>query len=298
METNSEWLEGRKKYIGGSDVAALLGMSKYKTPYQLWLEKTGQSPAQDDNWAMMRGRALEPALRQHYADKTGLIVSLPVKVMVSDKYPFMCYNPDGLTREKRLVEFKTATYSKAWGEEGTDEVPQPYLLQIQHGMFVTGFEVCDVTVSIGGNEPKYYIVEADKELQEMIIEKEVKFWELVQNNIEPEPINNDDVAAIYKQVNGQSIIANQSIIEALHNLKFLRENIKKSEQQKEHLEVMIKQFMGENERMVDDSGNVLTTWKQAQGAKRIDTDMLRSNYPDIAELVTKVSAPSRRFLVK
>jgi len=298
LSHSSEWHAERRLGIGGSDVAAVLGISDYKTSYQLWLEKIGDAEPQQETWEMMRGKALEPALRQHYANKTGLVVSLPVKAMVSEKYPFMRYNPDGLTKEKRLVEFKTASYSDEWGEEGTDEIPQEYLLQVQHGMIVTGFEVCDVTVSIGGNKPKYYLVEADKFLQEFIIEVEAKFWQMVEQRVPPPPSNNDDVARIYNRVNGQSVIATDEISEMLLHLQRAREVLKKYEKEKESAEVAIKNFMGENEVLVNVHGQILATWKQSLGAKRLDSDRLKKEQPLIAAQYTKASEPTRRFLIK
>lgn len=67
----TEWHEQRRAGIGGSDVAALLGLSKWKSPYQLFLEKTGNAPPQEDNEAMYWGRMLEPVIRDAYEEKTG-----------------------------------------------------------------------------------------------------------------------------------------------------------------------------------------------------------------------------------
>lgn len=293
-----EWHAERRLGIGGSDAAAALGVSKWKTPHQLWLEKIGEAAPEDETWEMMRGKALEPALRQHYANTTQRVVELPYKAMVHPKYAFMRYNPDGLSQDGRLVEFKTAGYGKEWGEEQSDQIPHDYLIQVQHGMIVTGRSVCDVTVSVAANAPKYFVVEADRELQEMIIEREHEFWFKVENGIAPDPINNDDVAKIYSRVNGQSITATTEILEAMAGLKNIRNDIKLAEAEKERLEVIIKAFLGENETLLDDFGNTLATWKQQKGARRIDSDVLRANYPDIAASVTTIGDPIRRFLVK
>jgi putative phage-type endonuclease len=298
IQGSAEWHAHRATGIGGSDAAAVLGLSKYKTKYQLFLEKTGQAEPQDETWEMGRGKALEPLLRQHYSDTTGRVVMLPKTALRSEKYPFMLYNPDGLSDDGRLVEFKTASYGKEWGEVGSDEIPQEYLLQVQHGMVVTGLNVTDVTVSVAGNAPRYFVVEADKELQEMVIETEAAFWSDVQSGIAPEPTTNDDVAKMHRFVNGESIVATEEISIFLRELHFVRDKIKDCEIEKERLDVIIKNFMGSAEFLVNANGLPLATWKQQAGAKRINADKLRKSYPDVAADVTEQGEPQRRFLLK
>ncbi len=292
-----EWHEERRLGIGGSDAAAALGLSKWTTPYQLYMQKIGEADPEDETWEMARGKAMEPLLRQHYADTTGREIRLPKGPMLHYKYPFMRYNPDGLT-EDRLQEFKTATYGREWGDVGTDEIPHEYLLQVQHGMIVTGRDIADVTVSIAGGKPKYFAVEADKELQEMIIEGEAAFWEKVNSRIVPDPISNEDVARMYSRVNGLSIIISPEIASYVVALRDLKSELKRREDQKEKLEVQIKNFMGENEVLVDENMVPLVTWKQAKGAERLDTKAVKENEPDVWERYVKIGEPTRRFLVK
>jgi len=294
-----EWHAARRLGIGGSDAAATLGLSKYRTPYQVYLEKIGEAEPQDETWEMSRGKAMEPLLRQHYANTTGRAVMVPRDAIVHPKYTFMRYNPDGLSDDGRLQEFKTAGWGREWGEDGSDEIPQEYIIQVQHGMIVTQRDVADCSVSIGGNKPRYFIVEADRELQEMIIESEAKFWELVISRTPPAPINNDDVARIYSRVNGETIEATDDIAEAFGALVSIRKELKHLEENKEAMEVLIKSFMGSAEVLSAPGGaSTLATWKQAKGAERIDAEMLRKEQPENARKYTKTSAPSRRFLVK
>lgn len=299
LPNTPEWHAERRKGIGGSDAAATLGVSKYRTPYQVYLEKIGEAGPQDETWEMARGKALEPLLRQHYANTTGRSVMIPREAMVHPKYTFMRYNPDGLSDDGRLQEFKTAGWGREWGEDGSDEIPHEYIIQVQHGMVVTQRDVADCCVSIGGNQPRYFVVEADRELQEMIIESEARFWELVISRTPPEPISNDDAARVFSKVNGQSIVTTDDIYEAFAALVSMRARLKELEENKECMEVMIKNFMRENEVLLAQDGKTpLTTWKQAKGAARIDLDLLRKEQPEIAAKYTKTAAPSRRFLVK
>lgn len=299
IQSPAEFHETRRKFIGGSDAAAALGLSKWKTPYQLYLEKIGEAEPQEETWEMARGKALEPLLRQHYADTTGREVMLPPGALLSEKYPFIGYNPDGLTEDKRLVEFKTAAYGYGWGDEGSDEIPVEYGLQVQHGMIVTGLMVTDVTVSIAGNKPKYFVVEADKELQEMIVEREHEFWHKnVLARIVPEPLTNEDVAMRYRQVNPASIVITETILEDLIQLNAVKEAIKRTEAEKEHHEVSIKSFMGENDTLISSNGKVLATCKQVKGRETLDSAAIKIDHPDVCAKYIKIGEPTRRFLLK
>lgn len=299
MEQGSkEWHQERMLGIGGSDAAAALGLSHWKTPFQLYEEKLGLSEPIDETWDMSRGKAMEPLLRQHFADTYGVNVSVPTAAMVSAKYPYMRYNPDGLTDDGILCEFKTARYSKDWGAPNSDEVPQEYLLQIQHGLIVTGFDVARPSVSIGGGEPVYYEVKADRNLQEMIIESEAAFWERVQNRIPPDATTNEDVARKFRRVNGLPIAADDIINRALGNLRACRDGIKTLETEKERYEVEIKNFMGENDTLVDQYGVPLATWKLQRGAVRIDSKRLKAEQPALAAQYSQQGEDGRRFLLK
>ncbi len=295
---SAEWLEDRKKFIGGSEIAAALGMSKWRTPFQLWEQKVGLAEPENDNWNMARGRAMEPLLRQHFADITGLDVSLPSAPIVHPKHKWMRYSPDGMCTGKVLVELKTATRSTGWGETDTDEIPQEYILQIQQGLCVLDYDVAKCSVSIGGGEPKYYEIEPDKELQEMLIEGGESFWDKVVNRIPPDSINNEDCARIYKKVNGLSIMAEPHISGLVASLVSLRAGMKDCEAQKEKLEVEIKSFIGENEVLTNENGVPIITWKAARGAERLDTKAVKENEPEIWERYIKIGEPTRRFLVK
>lgn len=293
-----EWHEERKKGVGGSDAAAALGVSKWKTPYQLYLEKTGEAEPVAETWEMSRGTIMEPLIRQNYADTTGRTVRLPEASIVCEKHPFMRFNPDGLTEDRRGLEIKTANSGIGWGEPGSDEIPTEYAVQVQHGMICLAYEVFDVTVSIGGTRPVIYEVPADRELQEMIIEGEARFWEMVQNRTPPEPVTGKDVARRYARSVGTSIEVNLAIMETLENLQKVRENLKLSENEKEQLEVAIKNFMGENEVLIDALGTVIATWKPSKPAERIDSKRLKTEQPVIAAQYTNIGEPVRRFLLK
>lgn len=184
----TQWLAARRAGIGGSDVAPILGLSKWRTPLDVYLDKRGELPEQEDNAAMHWGRTLEPIIRQEYANQTGATVTVPDSILAHPQYPFMLASLDGVTDALRVFEAKTARASEGWGEPGSDEIPDAYALQVQHYMAVTGYQFADVAVLIGGSDFRIYTVAADHELQDEIIQACRVFWERVESGNPPEPI--------------------------------------------------------------------------------------------------------------
>lgn len=190
--TEAEWLATRKKYLGASDAAAVVGLSPYMTPLELYYRKRGELPEITESIPMMVGKALEGVLQRLYEDKTGRVVGGSQEFHVSPDHPFMAATIDGRTESTingfgRLVELKTANHRVAgqWGEPGTDEVPGQYLIQVQHQMIVTGAEVADIAVLIGNADFRVYTVPRHESLCQAIVEREAAFWECVQTGKTP-----------------------------------------------------------------------------------------------------------------
>lgn len=199
--------------IGGSDAAAAMGLSEWKTPLDVYLEKKGLAAPFEDTAATKWGRLLEPAVRQEYAERTGRIVTQPKDMIRSAKYPWMIAHPDGLVLDpRRGYEGKTSRTDFGWGEPGTDQVPQDYLIQVQHYMVVTEIDVFDVVPLIGGSDFRIYEVPADRELQQMIVDAEHELWQCIQRGEPPEPTwehrrTMDTIRALYPGTSGEIVEA-------------------------------------------------------------------------------------------
>jgi putative phage-type endonuclease len=294
------WLEERRKGIGGSDVAAIMGLSPWKTAYQVYREKRKEVEDWQGNSITDWGKRMEPAIRQWYSDQTGRDVRLPDKIMYHPKHPFMLASLDGFTDDGRVVEIKTARSGKNWGEPETNQIPDYYAVQVHHYMTITGFQVADIPVSIAGGSPSLYVVEADKEISEMIIEACAKFWERVQSGNPPDPVTYADAVARFGSLKAEgALIASEEDLGRIHELRDTREIIKGLEDKEEELRGKIIIALGDKgDTLVDDAGNALVTYKLANGRKSFDAKAFEKDQPNLYQKYLKTSEASRRFLVK
>lgn len=227
----SEQKAERLKGIGGSDAAAILGLSRFKTARQLFHEKRGEYPLGMDespeSEVIWWGRALEPVVRQRYAETTGRTVYLPHGTIHHREHDFMLAHIDGFSLDPfaevppepekcRGYEGKTAMLSTGWGEEGTDQIPSDALIQVHHYLAVTGFPAFDVCCLIG-RRFKAYEVKRDEEMIGMLVEAEREFWARVRAG-DPPPLDYhhktalDVVKKLHPGTDGRRLVASDEAV--------------------------------------------------------------------------------------
>jgi putative phage-type endonuclease len=183
--------------IGGSEIAAALGLNPYKSPLELWLEKTGRRPGFQGNARTEWGLDVEPALRSWYVRAHDLAVLVPAASLYHPEHTWLRATPDGIALREDPGEapmwdhgFEAKNVGRRsahrWGEPGTDEVPIEYLLQAQQGMAVASLHRWVIVASIAGDPPAEYIVHRDREIIEMIVDGGSAFMALVADDVEPE----------------------------------------------------------------------------------------------------------------
>jgi putative phage-type endonuclease len=295
--TDQEWHAIRRSGIGGSDTAAVLGLSKWRTPLQVYYEKIGEADPIVETEPMRWGKVLEPVLIQEYANKTGRVVNKPSGVIRLADHPHFIANLDGFTEDGRVLEIKTARSADNWGDEGTDEVPTDYFLQVQHYMAVTGMQVTDIAVLIGGSDFRIYEVEADPELHQMMLKQGAEFWKRVQEATPPDPINKADIIQFTKVIN-KSKTATEEIIKTVADLKTVKASLKLLENEEEELKSTIQAFMAGCDTLVDLEEKVIATWKSAKAAELFDKDRFEKDQADLYKKYAKTGKPSRRFNLK
>ena len=187
--SREEWLSVRGQGIGSSDAAVAVGISPYKSPLELWLEKTERQDAADltENDAVFWGTTLEHTIATVYAERTGVKVRRLNAVLQHPEHTFMLANLDRVVQHPTdgngILEVKTAGVNSAkFWEEG---VPDSYQCQVLHQLAVTGKEWCDVAVLIGGQDFRVYRVVRDEAKIADLIQREAQFWQYVLDDIPP-----------------------------------------------------------------------------------------------------------------
>ncbi len=296
-----EWLEYRKTGIGGSDASVVCGINKYKSPIELWMEKTGQLPYQEAGEAAYWGTQLEPMVRTEFTKRTGIEVTQIKQLLQSEEYPFMQANLDGICEHPEygtcVFEAKTASAYKAG--EWENSIPAEYMLQIQHYMAVTGYKGTYIAVLIGGNTFKWKFVERDDEMIAMLISLEADFWEHIKSNTPP-PLDGSDASAKFlsdrfpESVSGTQIVLPDKAETLIKEYDAACEQLSEITERKQKAENLLKDMLGNNE--VGTSGNRVISWK-SMSQERLDTKALKANHPELfKEYANKISF--RKFSVK
>ena len=291
MSLTEQQLAERHTGLGGSDAAAALGLSPYKSALELFLEKRERREHSGPQLSAFRwGTLLEPVIRQEYANVTGRVVRLPEGTLRHPSFPFVIAHVDGVTDDKRVFEAKTARTDTDWGKSGTDEVPHHYLLQVQHYLAVTGLEVADIAVLIGGNDFRVYEVPADLDLQEMIVDGEQEFWKLVEANTPPPPEwdcgdSVEIVQRLFPGTDGTVLVAEKD--DALYQQAFANatKRAKEYEQIAEGAKAHLLYSMGNAARMVFAESEMQLTRKltQRKGYAVPATEYIDSRFSKIKE---------------
>ena len=276
-----EWLNWRTSGIGGSDVSIIFGLNKFRSVYQLWLEKTGQViPVEEENDYTHFGTILEPIVKAEFTRRTGLKIRSRNAILQSEEYPFMLADLDGVIYENGemcIFEAKTAsTYKKEIWEEG---VPVEYQLQIQHYMAVTGAKKTYIAALVGGNQFFYYEVFRDEELINIIIQVEKEFWrENVKQGIEPAPDGSEATTKYlnqkYSNSNGNAVELPPDALDLCVSYENLSEQLKAVEKRRDAVVNQLKAYLKENE--VGIVGDRKISWKTISTTtfdkKRLETE--------------------------
>lgn len=203
--TREEWLEERKKGIGGSDAATILGLNPYKTSIQLWEEKTGRKQAEDisDKPYVQYGTKAEDHLRELFKlDFPQYEVSHQENTIIKHPtYPFLFASLDGQlvdkeTGELGVLEIKTSEILRSMQKEKWKEkIPDNYYCQVLHYLNVTGYSFAVLKAQLrydyNGNirlETKHYTIkrqEVEEDIK-LLCEKEIEFWtKYVEKDVAP-----------------------------------------------------------------------------------------------------------------
>lgn len=296
--SREEWLHHRRKAIGGSDAAAIAGLTKYGSPFTVWLDKLGRSQEKEETEAMRIGRDLEDYVAQRFTEATGKKVRRRNAIITNDLYPFAHANIDrDVVGENAILECKTTNVLNLRKFKG-GEYPANYYVQVMHYMAVTGAQKAYIAVLVLGDSFHYYEIKRDEEEIHALMEIERVFWDYVVQQKEPpmtgQICDSDILKELYPVSNGKTVelYARAGQMERYLEIK---KQIKELETAAEEIANLIKQDLGENERGAD--GDYTATWK-TYSRSSFDTKAFKAAYPD-ADLTPFYKTSSyRKFDIK
>ena len=298
---DQKWVSDRKNYIGGSDVAAILGTSSYSTPLQLWMRKKGLIPPIDQTSIMEFGHVFEPVMAEYFTQKTGLRVRNINQVFRSKEHDFLRANIDRQilsdgSQGTGVLEIKTTTSFRLKSLD--TDYPEDWDYQIQHYLAITGYEYAYLFIyerdTCRFHEPVRIM--RDERWIQQVTQLLVDWWKKhMVNNQRPAPQNGEDMLILYPDSkDGSATEASLENYEKYARLLDVRRRKEELEVVEEYLKTYFKGYLKDSERMVR-SGQTLVSWKSSE-SNRFDTTRFRKEYPDLYKKYVK-STSTRRFTV-
>lgn len=296
-------LEFRKNHVTATESSIVLGVNRYESVYDLWKVKTGleQPRNLDNNPKVIAGRFLESAIADIFTHHTGKELINLNDSFEHPEHKWMSATPDRIiVGENAGLEIKTASYDARWGEQGVNIIPDEYLCQVTQQISVMSWDYCYVAVLISGWDFRYYIIDRNKKLEQIIIDKTKHFWyENVLKDIPPEPRNLDDVVDMYRyNSTDESIRAHKGIYQTFLELKACKEKLKEYAEKEKELKTEIALFMKNHERLVDPENNLLATFKYNKDSLTFDKELFEKEHKELYDSYCRQTAGQRQMRLK
>lgn len=285
------WLELRRQGVGGSDVAALMGLSPWKGPVELWLEKTGRAEPEDVSGRpeVEWGTRLEHVIARAYAERhPSSRVTYPGPFLRSCERPWAQASLDGLVEDPErgvgVLEVKTGHRRRDWeGPAGELRPPLRYLCQVCHYMSVSGAEWADFAVLVDGSDYLELTVRRDEEDVAAVDAAVDAFWSHVRDGTSPAPAATDASALallhpqppepVYLEADEPTRVLVMAWVSA-------KERAREADEYLKGVTARLEAAMGDADRVAVDAGEV--RWGRGT-VRRLDTERLKAERPDIYE---------------
>lgn len=278
MRSNSD------KFIGGSEIASIMGVHPYRSALMTWAYKTGRLVENPSDFLLEAGEIgadLEAYVAKRFEKKSGYKVAITEKHYQHPEYEFIKGHIDRLiVGEQAMLECKTASayLEKSWKD---DLIPVHYVLQVNWYLGLSGFKKGYIAVLIGGQKFMWKPLEFDEALYDKQIHAAVDFWEnyiLTDKPPMATALDNDTLLELYPVSTGKSLTLQGEAAMTLNNLLEDRygalEAKNNIEGELEDIDAQIKQFIGENDEVETDQYRAI--WKTISQT-RLDNDRLKQD---------------------
>jgi len=295
-----EWLEWRRKGIGGSDAPAIIGLDRYRSAFDVYADKLGLKQEQPDNEAMRQGRDLEEYVASRFCEYTGKKVRRRNAILQHPEYPWMIADIDRwVVGENAGFEAKTTSVlNRAKFSQG--EFPPNYYVQCMHYMAVTGAERWYLAVLVLNKSFHVFTIERDEAEIQALIAAEKDFWENhVLKQIPPAPDGSEATSEVIKQLfpeaKEREEVALFGYEDKIEQYLQLDAQLKELEKQKDAIKQELQLALSDAE--IGRAQGYIVEWKN-QVRQTLDTDKLKKEQAEIYKKYLKPAQTVRVFKVK
>ena len=302
------WLAARKTFVGGSEVAAICGLSPWKTPVDVFLDKTGRAPADEEpSEALRLGNELEDYAARRYTETTGRQVR---------NYGYMVVRGHALADVDRLIVpdgAKVAAFHeevrtdgilecKTSGVPWDEEPPLHYQMQGQLYMELLDCEFVDFAVVFLAprRDFRVYRMERDRKVCAALLARIEAFWPCVETDTPPPAVNLADVRALYPNARPDSPVdATAEVARAVERLREIKAQEDALDEEADGLRGAVAAFMGEADTLRV-GGAKAVTFRAPKPRRVTDWKGVAAELNPPAELVaahTTETPSARRFLL-
>lgn len=286
--TREDWLQHRKIGFGGSDIAAIFGFDKYKSPMDVYLDKIGEHPEDDEAgeaayWGIVMEDTVAKEFEKRYLKETGEEIKVQRRnaMFQHQDHPYLIANIDRrIVGQNKGLECKTASeYLK--DEWVGDDIPDKYMLQVQHYMGVMNYDSMYIAVLIGGNKFQWKEIPRNDEMIAMIAARAKDFWTLIENRTPPavdgSQASSDVLKALYPHSRDNvGTQLDDSALSLVHDAEYWAIKEKEAADLKNEARNKLKQMIGECEY-----GFLSNGWKiSLKSNSEFDEERFAQDYPD------------------
>lgn len=292
--SREEWLELRKKSIGGSDASKVIGMNPWASAFTLYADKMGMSKDKETSEAMRLGNDLEQYVAERYCEHTGNKVRVDNFMHADDEYEFLTANVDRvIVGQNAGLECKTMSgfnnYDLAAGE-----IPAQYYCQCQHYMMVMGYDRMDLAVLVFQQGIFVNEVARNDAFIEELRAAEIEFWNKYIIPGEPPAIDGSDatketIKEVYSDEYEDLDVALDAIDTLATIIAIKKDGIDRLTAEKTEAENKLKKLLSENESSTGHGDRYKSSWKY-QNKTSVDSKKLKAEFPDVYDRVTNKSS--------
>lgn len=281
--SHEEWLQIRRKYIGGSDAGAIVGLNPYSSAFSVWAEKTGKAPDFEGNVSTRVGTELEDLVARLFMEETGKKVQRLNFTLVNEKYPWACANIDReIIGEDALLECKTTSSFLNVKKFRTGEYPEQWYAQMTHYLAVTGAKKAYLAVLIECRDFRIFELDRDENEIQALMDAERDFWDRYVVTGKTPPVDghsatSETIKKLFPEDAGDSADL-FGYADVFERRKAINDHIKGLKGELDALDNQIKIQMGNHS--TGTCGRFTVSWK-LQNTAGLDREKIKADFPGI-----------------